>query len=257
LVELAEWDSFRASSDWSGGAALHIDTGMNRLGIAPDEAAALAPRLSAGNHGIELLMSHLACADTPEHPLNDKQIRLFRDIRILFRGLPSSLANSSGIFFGGTTHCDLVRPGMALYGANPTPGKKNPMRPVIELKGRILDVPAARGDNVGYGATFTASRACRLPSSRSAMATATRAAGAAKGKAAAEVLVGGKRCPLIGRVSMDLLGDVTEVPDGGARRGEPVTLIGGELGVDEVGAACGTVGYEILMSLGRRYHRYK
>jgi alanine racemase len=257
-VEMAEWDGFRSTSGWRGGAALHIDTGMNRLGIAPDEAAALAQRISAGNHGISLLMSHLACADAPEHPLNDKQARLFRDIRILFRGMPSSLANSSGIFFGGTAHCDLVRPGMALYGCNPTPGKKNPMRPVIELTGRILHVrDLARGDTVGYGATFTATRACRLAIIAVGYGDGyPRAAGAVKGKTAAEVLVGGRRCPLVGRVSMDLMAvDVTGAPDGGARRGELVTLIGGELGADEVGAACGTIGYEILTRLGRRYHR--
>ncbi len=257
-TELAEWDNFRATSGWSGGAALHIDTGMNRLGLTPDEAAALAPRIQAGNHGLSLIMSHLACADTPEHPMNDKQIRLFRDIRIMFRGLPSSLANSSGIFFGGTVHCDLVRPGAALFGTNPTPGNKNPMRPVIELKGRILHVRSiARGDSVGYGAGFAAKRASRIAIVAVGYGDGyLRAAGAAKDKAPAEAIVGGKRCPLVGRVSMDLLAvDVTDLPDGGARRGEFVTLIGGDLGVDELGAACGTIGYEILTSLGRRYHR--
>ena len=85
-------------------------------------------------------MSHFACAETPDHPMNDRQIRLFREIRILFRGVPSSLANSAGIFLGGTAHCDLVRPGIALFGGNPIPGQKNPMRPVVELKGRITQV---------------------------------------------------------------------------------------------------------------------
>ena len=176
-AELAEWDNFVASNNWRGGAALHIDTGMNRLGITPEEAVALAPRIQSENHGITLLMSHLACADTPDHPMNDKQIRLFREIRILFRGIPSSLANSSGIFLGGTMHCDLVRPGAALYGANPTPGRKNPMRPVVELKGRIIQVRhVPRGDTVGYGGgTFPRRARAGSPSSRSAMATAIRA----------------------------------------------------------------------------------
>jgi alanine racemase len=257
-TEFAEWDSFTSASGWRGGAALHIDTGMHRLGFAPDEAAALAPRIQAGNHGISLIMSHLACADTPEHPLNDKQVRLFREIRVMFRGLPSSLANSSGIFMGGTVHCDLVRPGMALYGANPTPGKKNPMRPVVELKGRILQVrQVARGDSVGYGASVTAARASRVAIVAVGYGDGyLRAAGAAKGKPAAEVIVSGQRCPLIGRVSMDLLAvDVTDLPDGRVRRGDLATLIGGDIGVDELGAACGTVGYEVLTSLGRRYHR--
>src|SRR5581483_11631373 len=128
VTELAEWDAFVAAKSWRGGAALHIDTGMNRLGLTPEEGVAIAGRARTENHGITLLMSHLACADTPNHPLNDRQIKLFREIRILYRGVPSSFANSSGIFLGGSLHCDLVRPGIALYGGNPTPDKRNPMR---------------------------------------------------------------------------------------------------------------------------------
>ena len=126
ITELAEWDAFVAINNWRGGAALHVDTGMNRLGLTIDEAAAIAPRLQSESHGFTLLMSHLACADNPDHPMNDQQIRLFREIRILYRGLASSLANSSGIFLGGTVYCDLVRPGVALYGVNPTPGATIP-----------------------------------------------------------------------------------------------------------------------------------
>ena len=125
-TELAEWDAFVAISNWRGGAALHVDTGMNRLGLTIDEAVAIAPRLQSESHGFTLLMSHLACADVPDHPMNDQQIRQFREIRILYRGLASSLANSSGIFLGGTVYCDLVRPGVALYGVNPTPGGRTP-----------------------------------------------------------------------------------------------------------------------------------
>ena len=112
MTELAEWDAFVAAHGWLGGAALHIDTGMNRLGISAAEAAALAPRVQMENHGITLLMSHLACAEIAEHPLNNVQSRLFREIRALYPGVPASLANSSGIFLGDWTHCDLVRPGV-------------------------------------------------------------------------------------------------------------------------------------------------
>jgi len=128
-TELAEWDAFVATRNWRGGAALHVDTGMNRLGITLEEAVAIAPRLQSENHRFTLVMSHLACAEISDHPMNDRQVRLFREIRILYRGVPSSLANSSGIFLGGGAHCDLVRPGVALYGVNPTPGKRNAMRP--------------------------------------------------------------------------------------------------------------------------------
>ena len=123
---------------------LHIDTGMNRLGITADEAAALAPRAQTENHGITLLMSHLACAEIADHPLTASQIRLFRELRMLYHGIPASLANSSGIFLGNSAHFDIARPGAALFGINPTPGRANPMRSVVELTGRILQVRKVR-----------------------------------------------------------------------------------------------------------------
>jgi alanine racemase len=258
LVELAEWDAFVGAHQWRGGAALHVDTGMNRLGIAAGEAAALAPRIRAENHGITLLMSHLACAEEPEHPLNDSQIRLFREVRILFRGIPASLANSSGIFLGSAAHCDLVRPGVALYGVNPTPGRSNPMRPVVELRAHILQVRnVQRGETVGYNAGWTAKRASRIAVVGVGYADGyLRAASASDARPGGDAIVAGKRCPLAGRVSMDLLAiDVTDLPDGAARRGELATLIGDEITIDDVATSAGTIGYEVLTSLGRRYHR--
>jgi alanine racemase len=138
-TELAEWDAFVAGTGWKGGAALHIDTGMNRLGLSIDEGVAIAARAKSESHGFTLLMSHLACADTPDHTLNDKQVRLFRELRILYRGIPSSLANSSGIFLGGTVHCDLVRPGARSMASIRRRGAQ-PVRLVIEVKGRIIQV---------------------------------------------------------------------------------------------------------------------
>jgi alanine racemase len=257
-TELAEWDAFVATTRWRGGAALHVDTGMNRLGITVEEAVAIAPRLQSENHGFALVMSHLACAEIPDHPMNDRQMRLFREIRMLYRGVASSLANSSGIFLGGAAYCDLVRPGVALYGVNPTPGKKNPMRPVVELKGRIIQVRTVdKGETVGYGAAFTAARPSRIAIVAVGYADGfLRSAGAAKGKPAADVIVGGKRCPLAGRVSMDVLAvDVTELAEGTVRRGDLATLIGDGVTVDDLAAGMGTIGYEVLTDLGRRYHR--
>ena len=257
-TELAEWDSFVAAKTWRGGAALHVDTGINRLGITPDEAAAIAWRIHSEHHGFTLLMSQLACGDTPDHAMNDRQIRMFREIRIMYRGIPSSLAHSSGIFLGGTVYCDLVRPGAALFGVNPTPGRPNPMRPAVELKARIIQVRTIkRGESVGYGAAWTATRPSRLAIVAAGYADGfLRSAGAAKHKAAAEVIVAGKRCPLAGRVSMDLLAvDVTDLAEGTVRRGDFATLIGDGIGVDDLAAAMGTIGYEVLTSLGRRYHR--
>ena len=122
-TELAEWDSFVATKQLArrrGAARRHRHEPARHH--ASTRRSRIAPRLQSENHGFTLLMSHLACADTPDHPLNDRQIRLFREIRIMYRGVPSSLANSSGIFLGGTRHCDLVRPGVALFGVNPTAG---------------------------------------------------------------------------------------------------------------------------------------
>jgi alanine racemase len=257
-VELAEWDQFVTTSGWRGGFALHVDTGMNRLGLSLDEAAAMAPRIHAGNHGITLLMSHFACSDEPIHPLNTQQIQRFREIRTLYRGIPASLANSCGIYLGPAAHCDLVRPGAALYGINPTPGAKNPMQPVVELRARVLQIRSvAKGDTVGYGATWTAERDTRLAVIAAGYADGyLRAAAATESEPGRQVLVADLRCPIVGRVSMDLFAvDVTDVPQGAIHRGGLVTLIGGALGVDEVASQAGTIGYELLTNLGNRYHR--
>ena len=171
-------------------------------------------------------MSHLACADRPDHPLNDQQIRQFREIRSLFRGISSSLANSSGIFLDASTYCDMVRPGVALYGGNPTPGQRNPMRPVVELKARILQVRnVPKGATVGYGAAWTAKRASRIAVVAAGYADGYRAPRRwpkLSGRDAAparEVMVAGKRCPIVGRISMDLMAiDVTDLPVGAVRR---------------------------------------
>lgn len=258
MVELAEWDAFCSAHEWRGGAALHVDTGMNRLGISAGEAAALAPRIRSENHGITLLMSHLACAELPEHPLNDQQIKLFREVRVLYRGIPSSLANSSGVFLGSAAHCDMVRPGVALYGVNPTPGRSNPMRAVVELRGRIVQVRTVqRGETVGYDATWTAKRTTRIAITAVGYADGyLRAASATDDIPGGSAIVAGKRCMLAGRISMDLLAiDITDLPDGAGRRGDMATLIGDEITIDDLANAAGTIGYEVLTGLGRRYHR--
>ncbi|MPZ57535.1 MAG: alanine racemase [Rhizobiales bacterium] len=259
LVEFAEWDTFCAARGWHGGAALHVDTGMNRLGINPQEAAALGARVAqTERHGVTLLMSHLACADVPEHPLNDRQIRLFREVRSHFRGISASLANSSGVFLADSTHCDMVRPGLALYGANPTPCRTNPMRPVVELTARVVQIRSvARGEPLGYGAAWTASQLTRVAIVAAGYADGyARANGAVDGGAGAEALVAGRRCPVVGRVSMDLLAvDITDLPEQTAHRGDWVTLIGGEITLDEVAAIGGLISYEMLTGLGRRHTR--
>jgi len=256
-MELAEWDAFVATQGWRGGAAIHIDTGMNRLGMSAEEAAALALRLQQENHGITLLMSHLACAEVPDHPLNASQIRLFRELRMLYHGVPASLANSAGIFIGDTAHFDLARPGAALYGINPTPGRDNPMRNVLTLSGRILQVrKVPQGESVGYGATWNAKRASRVAIAALGYADGLLRAGSGLDrKAGGSAIVARKRCPIVGYISMDLACiDVTDLPDNAVRRGDSATFIGENLLIDEVAASAGTIAYEVLVRLGSRCH---
>jgi alanine racemase len=257
LSEVAEWRRHCAASGWAGGAALHVDTGMNRLGLGIDEAAVLAQHSAAERGTISLLMSHFACAEDPAHPLNALQLGRFRELRDIFPGVPASLANSSGIFLGPDAQHDLVRPGVALYGANPTPGHANPMRPVVRLEGRVLQVRDVEPDaTVGYGATWTARRRTRLAIVSIGYADGLpRSAGASDFKSGADAIIQGRRCPLAGRISMDLLAvDVTELGDT-VSRGEMATLLGDDIGVDELAAHAGTIAYEILTGLGQRYMR--
>ncbi len=258
LNELAEWDVFCRRSGWSGGAAIHIDTGMNRLGLTLVEAQGIVPRINAGDHGITLVMSHLACAESLNHPLNAKQVATFREIASHFSGVPASLSNSSGFYLGPQFQFDMVRPGAALYGINPTPEADNPMQGVVDLKARIVQLRnVERGDSVGYGGTWTARRPTKLAIVSTGYADGYfRAASANDGTRGAEVVVAGKRCPVAGRISMDLMAiDITDLPDKTARRGHMVTLIGEGITVDELAHHFGTIGYEVLTSLGRRYAR--
>ncbi len=258
LNELAEWDVFCRRSGWAGGAAIHIDTGMNRLGMTVAEAQGIIPRIIAGNHGITLVMSHLACAETLHHPLNAKQLASFREIASLFSGVPASLSNSSGVFLGAPFQFDVVRPGAALYGVNPTPEADNPMQQVVDLKARIVQVRnVERGESVGYGGTWTARRPTRLAIVSAGYADGYFRAGSSNdGTRGAEVVVAGKRCPVAGRISMDLIAvDITDLPHNAARRGHTATLIGEGITVDELAHHFGTIGYEVLTSLGPRYAR--
>jgi alanine racemase len=258
LNELAEWDVFCRRSGWNGGAAIQIDTGMNRLGLTIAEAQGIIPRINAGDHGITLVMSHLVSGELVNNPINAKQLSAFREIASLFTNVQSSLSNSSGIYLGAQFQFDMVRPGAALYGVNPTPEADNPMQPVVELKARIVQIRnVERGETVGYGGTWTARRPTRLAIVATGYADGYfRAASANDGTRGAEVVVAGKRCPVAGRISMDLMAvDITDLPANAARRGHMVTLLGEGITLDELAHHFGTIGYEVLTNLGRRYAR--
>lgn len=256
-IEMAQWDAFVASTQWNGGYALNVDTGEFRRGLSIDEAVAFAPRVNAPDHGIALLMSRLDRAENPLDPFNERQLAQFRDLRRLYGGIPSTLANSSGIFLGPKTHFDLVRAGSALLGVNPTPGAANPMQQVLELRGRIVQVRTlAPGETVADNPGLIAKRRTRL-----ALVSVGYADGYPRPAKLADhkmqVIVGGHRCPVVGQAAMDLLPvDVTDLPDpNAARYGEMVTLIGAELGIDELAAGAKVPAREVLGHLGHRFHR--
>jgi alanine racemase len=256
--EIEEWDAFAHSTDEPLPAAIHFDTGMNRHGLAPADAQVLAERLRLLHFKPSLVMSHLACADEPVHPLNAKQIAAFREIAGRFPGTPASLANSAGVLAHKNSHFDLVRPGIALYGGRAVLEAENPMRPVVRVELRIVQVRrAAKGEAVGYGAAQQLKRDSRLAVCSGGYADGIfRAVGSTDKRSGAEALVAGRRCPLVGRVSMDLIAiDVTDVPEGEVKRGDPATLIGAGISVDDFAAHAGTIGYEVLSNLGRRFAR--
>ncbi|MGA7681488.1 MAG: alanine racemase, partial [Pseudolabrys sp.] len=250
-IEMAEWDLFVSSQRWAGGCALHVDTGQSKFGLSIEEAAALAP--SSCSHGINLLMSTL---DNPEKP-DDHQISLFGDLRRLYRGIPASLANSSDIFFAPKARFDLVRAGAALYGINPTPRADNPMFPVIELRARIVRVLSlAPGETIADTFGWAAKRPTRLALvSVGSVDGYPRSARPFDNKL--QAIVDGQRCPVVGHPSMDLLAiDVTDVSDPTAtRHGNMATLVGAEISIDDLAAASKSSGRELLIHLGRRFHR--
>ena len=232
-------------------AVLHVDTGMARLGLDAREFAAL----TADKPPIpwRAVMSHLACADAPDHVMNERQRARFAAAAARLPGTPASLAASSGIFLGPPYHFDIVRPGAALYGVNPRPGRPNPVRPVVRLSAKILQIRQIdRGESVGYGAAHVMTAPGRV---------AVVALGYADGWLRSLSHRGcgylaGKRVPLLGRVSMDLVTfDVSAVPAAAARPGMTIELLGGTYGVDDAAADAGTIGYEILTALGPRCHR--
>jgi len=256
-IELAEWDVFAATSGWTGGFALNVDTGTSRLGFSLEEAAGLANRVNSTNHGIRLLMSRLDHAKKSDHPLNDTQIERFRELRRLFGGVDASLADESGIFLGAKAHFSLVRAGASLLGLNPTPGRINPMRPVLELRARIVQVRNLEpGETIAYDASRPMKRPARLALVPIGYFDGyPRPVGPVDNPLCG--IVGGKPCRIAGPVSIDLMAiDVTDLPDPrAARRGALVTLIGAELGIDEVATAAQLSGHEFLSGLSRRLHR--
>ena len=252
---LEEWEAWRANAPGRP-CALHVDTGMNRLGASAEEARVIAAH--AGARSVELVMSHFVASEEAANPLNARQIEAFESVRALFANARASMANSSGIWLAQKPHYDLVRPGFALYGGNPVPGAANPMKAVVTLEAPILRVrPVKAGATVGYNATWTAQRDSVLAAIGVGYADGIlRSASASHGARGGEAIIGGARCPFAGRVSMDIIViDATDAPGEAVMPGATARLLGPEITVDDLAERAGTIGYEILTSLGRRYHR--
>lgn len=236
--------------------AVKINTGMTRLGLevqewlafltAADDLQALSPAL---------VMSHLACAEEPDHPLNHQQLHQFQTVvaatRPLLPAARFSLANSSGVYLGDAWHFDLVRPGAALYGINPQPSKPSPLKPVVHLALPVLQVRELRSNvSIGYGASAQASAPTRL---------AVAAGGYADGLhrtigRAGFGMIDQHRVPVVGRISMDAtIFDVSaaNLED----EDKMIVVLNNELTVDGWTERTGALGYDILTSLGYRYQR--
>jgi alanine racemase len=231
---------------------------MSRLGFDSLTALQEAMARYGAASDVDLLMSHFVSSEVPDDPVNSAQIARFEAARAAFPHLAASLANSSGMFLGARPIYDLARPGYALYGGNPTPREANPMRPVVTLSVAIQQTRWIKpGATCGYNAQWTARRCTRLATLLAGYADGLpRGAGATDARPGAEVVIAGRRCPLVGRVSMDLcVADVTDLPQEAVRPGVRAEFFGAAADLDEFATRSGTIGYQLLTGLGRRYQR--
>jgi alanine racemase len=259
--EIKEWALFCASQGEKLPCAVHIDSGMNRLGLSAEEVDAVAAAHDLWEAlTLSLVMSHLACADEPDHPKSETQRKAFDRLRARLPQALASLANSAGILLGRAYAYDLVRPGIALYGGKPSRQGENQFQPVVHLKGRILQVrKVGAGETVGYGATRTLKQDSRVAIVSVGYADGFfRALSTKDGEDGFVVYAGSHPAPILGRVSMDLITvDVSQVPEEISCRGAWVELIGPNVPAHDMAHHAGTIDYEVLTNLGRRaFRRY-
>ena len=253
LREIAAWSAAARARNTIFDAAIHIDTGMNRLGMPPEEASVLTGdrREKLRQLNLVLIMSHLACSDDSGAAMNGEQLARFRAFLARLPPAPASLSPSGGVLLGREYAFDMVRPGIALYGGNPQPGTPNPFKTVVHLTGRVLQLRCVdKGGSVGYGATFHTRRPTTLATVALGYADGLMRAIGNRGAGA----IGGARAPVVGRVSMDLVTlDVSDIP--GVETGSEVEFLGDSIALEEAAAAANTANYEILTSLGARVKR--
>ena len=250
LAEVREWVGAAGRTP----AALQLDTGMMRAGLDAADAGALAAddALLRGL-ALELVMTHLACADEPGHPLNAEQLERFEALRARLPSAPTSIGNSAGTLLGAEFRGDLVRPGLALFGGRPFAHGANPMREVVRLEARVLQVrELAPSATVGYGASWAARAPCRIATVGAGYADGYPRALGNRGYAWAA----GQRVPVVGRVSMDLTTlDVSALPHAALGVGDSVDLLGGGVPLEDAAELAGTISYEILTRLSARLVR--
>lgn len=258
LSEVRDWAQFCRDKGEPLPAALQVDTGMNRLGMPRSEAIELADSpeiLEAFTPA--LFISHLACGDEPDNPMNEAQLKAFEELRVMFPPCPASLANSAGIYLGERYHFDQTRAGFALYGGRAVEGQP-PLAPIVQLHARIVQIHEAEaGETVGYGAEQTLARPTRIATLSLGYADGIfRCLGARVGHTGLTGYIEGHAAPVLGRVSMDLITlDVSDIPSGLAERGSWVEILGEQTSVDDLAQQAGTIGYEVLTSLGPRAQR--
>lgn len=253
MRQLRAWNSFAKSKNKCLKAALHFDTGMTRTGISTSHLNDI--ELTDISHTeISCVMSHLACAYTPSHPMNESQRKAFEDICKRFPFALASLSNSGGLFIDKKFQYGLVRAGLALTGSHPSYLSSKKLKPVMKAYAQILQIhDLPRGASVGYDATFIAPRASRI---------ATLGVGYADGYTRAlsncgEVYCNGHLAPIVGKVSMDLVNvDITDIPSESIHVGNWVELFGDHLLVEDLAKKAGTIPWEILTQVGQRFERF-
>ncbi len=259
LSEVAEWGAAAPSRQKPLPCALHVDTGLNRLGLSAAEIHQLAANMHLLDRlDVKLVMSHLACADEPGHYKNDQQLAIFERLQPLLPSVHLSLAASDGVMLGPQFHYDIVRPGYALYGGQAVSERPSPVSPVVEAYARVLQLrELAPGQSIGYSATFVAERITRVAVIAAGYADGClRHLSAGNDEQGGHVAFAGRRAPIVGRVSMDLITvDITDLEHTAVERGDWAEIIGPTITIEDIGRASGTIGYEVLTRLSPRFTR--
>ena len=256
LDQARRWVALSQETGCKRPCLLQLDSGMSRFGLSGEDLDVFCAENLPDRLDITYVMSHLACADDATSPRNEGQRLRFEALRQKLPALPASLAASSGIFLGDAYHFDLVRPGYALYGGNPNPSLPNPMHPVVTMLGGLVqDRWIAPDTAVGYSARFVATQKTRIATLSVGYADGfhRRAGGFTSAVLPARPDIS---LPVVGRISMDCMAlDVTALGEVDLPPGTGFELIGPHRPLDDLASALDTIGYELLTSLGKRFHR--